>query len=139
MHDMSKDEMNRETTPPADRTALLRAPQWLSDRERWAGHFDGRDLGTGVTVVAFSTDEVGAGPSLHVHPYDELFVLIKGHALVTIGERRFEAGAGDVVLGPAEVPHKYHNLGPEPLETIDIHLNDRWIQTDLDDPEAESS
>ena len=46
-----------------------------------------------------------------------------------------EAEAGDIVLGPANIPHKYHNLGPGPLESIDIHLSPEWIQTDLDDPE----
>ena len=46
-----------------------------------------------------------------------------------------EAEAGDILLGPADVPHKYHNLGPGLLESTDIHLSDRWIQTDLDDPE----
>lgn len=130
--------MSHPTQPTSNRAAVLRAAQWLSDKPAWAGYFDGRDLGTNVTVVAFSTDEVGAGPCLHVHPYDELFMLTKGRALVTVGERRIEASAGDVVLGPAEVPHKYHNLGPGSLETIDIHLSDRWIQTDLEDPEAES-
>lgn len=131
--------MTQSKESTADGTAILRAAQWLADKPAWAGYFEGRDLGTGVTVVAFSTDEIGDGPSLHVHPYDELFMLIKGNALVTIGDRRIEASAGDVVLGPAEVPHKYHNLGPGPLETIDIHLSDEWIQTDLDDPDADAN
>ena len=40
--------------------------------------------------------------------------------------------AGDILLGPANVPHKFENLGPGPLETTDIHLSDRWIQTNLE-------
>ena len=51
------------------------------------------------------------------------------------GDRR-EAKAGQIVFGPANVPHKFHNLGPGRLDTTDIHVSDRWIQTDLDDPEA---
>ncbi len=58
-----------------------------------------------------------------------------GRALFTIGDERIEAQAGDILLGPANVPHKYHNLGPGLLESTDIHLSDRWIQTDLDEPE----
>ena len=58
-----------------------------------------------------------------------------GRALFTIGAQKIEAQAGDILLGPAGVPHKYHNLGPGLLETTDIHVSDRWIQTDLDDPE----
>jgi mannose-6-phosphate isomerase-like protein (cupin superfamily) len=55
--------------------------------------------------------------------------------LFTIGDKKIEAEAGDILLGPANIPHKYHNVRPGSLETIDIHLSDRWIQTDLDDPE----
>ena len=61
-----------------------------------------------------------------------------GRALFTIGEEKIEAEAGDILLGPAEIPHKYENLGPGLLETIDIHVSERWIQTDLDDPELEN-
>ena len=39
---------------------------------------------------------------------------------------------GEVVLGPAGVPHRFENLGPGRLQTVDIHHSPRWIQTDLD-------
>ena len=55
--------------------------------------------------------------------------------MFTIGAEKIEAEAGDILLGPADVPHKYTNLGPGPLESTDIHLSDRWVQTDLEDPE----
>ena len=32
--------------------------------------------------------------------------------------------------------HKFRNLGPGRLDTTDIHVSDRWIQTNLDDPET---
>lgn len=108
---------------------------WASGADPWRGRVEGRDLGTGVTVLFFATDEPGRGPRWHVHPYDEVFVVREGRALFTIGAERIEAAAGDVLLGPAGIPHKYVNLGPGRLETTDIHLSERWIQTDLDDPE----
>lgn len=101
----------------------------------WRGAAEGYQLGTGVTVLFYETDEVGVGPKWHVHPYDEVFVIREGRALFTVGEKKLEAETGDVVLGPANVPHKFHNLGPGKLVTVDIHQNDRWIQTDLEDPE----
>lgn len=101
----------------------------------WRGAAEGHQLGTGVTVLFYETDEVGVGPKWHVHPYDEVFVIREGRALFTVGEKKLEAETGDVVLGPANVPHKFHNLGPGKLVTVDIHQNDRWIQTDLEDPE----
>lgn len=103
--------------------------------EKWRGVVEGRALGTGVTVLFYETDEIGVGPKWHVHPYDEVFVIRDGRALFTVGDSRFEAETGDVIFGPAEMPHKFHNLGPGRLVTMDIHQSDRWIQTDLDDPE----
>ena len=111
------------------------ARDWTDADALWKGHFEGRDLDTGATVLFFSTDQVGDGPTWHVHPYDEIFIIRKGRALFTIGPDKLIGEAGDIVMGPAGVPHKYHSLGPGPLETTDIHLSDRWIQTDLDDPE----
>ena len=126
--------MTDETTRKAQR---ISAADWGDASDLWQGHFEGRSLDTGVTVLFFSTEEVGNGPSWHVHPYDEVFILRRGRARFTIGEAKIDAEAGDVLMGPAHVPHKYESLGPDPLETTDIHLSDRWIQTDLDDPELE--
>ena len=103
----------------------------------WRGAVEGHRLGTGVTVLFYTTDEVGMGSRLHVHPYDEVFVIREGRALFTVGDAEIEAQAGDVVLGPANVPHKFRNLGPGRLSTVDVHQSDRWIQTDLDDPAAD--
>ena len=114
---------------------ILRRADWASHDQLWKGHFEGKDIGTGVTVLFYTTEEVGVGPHWHVHPYDEIFIIREGRALFTIGEEKIEAEAGDILLGPANVPHKYHNLGPGVLASTDIHVSDEWIQTDLDDPE----
>ena len=98
----------------------------------WRGSLDGIALGGPVTVFAYGTDEIGAGPRLHVHPYDETFIIIEGHARFTVGDTTLDAHAGEVVLGPAGVPHTFKNLGPGRLQTIDIHHSPRWIQTDLE-------
>ena len=98
----------------------------------WRGVIPGLDLGGPVTVLAYGTDEVGVGPRLHVHPYDETFIVIAGNARFTVGDAIVDATAGDVVLGPAGVPHKFENRGPDRLQTIDIHHSPTWIQTDLE-------
>ena len=120
------------------RPVVVHRDSWATHDQDWIGHFEGRDIGTGVTVLFYVTDEVGIGPRWHFHPYDELFIVRVGSALFTIGDERIEAKAGDILLGPANIPHKYHNLGPGRLETTDIHLSETWIQTDLDDPELSS-
>lgn len=119
----------------AGKPVILKRKDWASHDQLWKGRFEGKDIGTGVTVLFYATEEVGVGPTWHVHPYDEIFIMRKGRALFTIGDEKIEAEAGDILLGPANIPHKYHNLGPGTLESTDIHLSDEWIQTDLDDPE----
>ncbi len=116
----------------------LQRNDWATDEHLWKGMLQGKDIGTGVTVLFYSTEETGRGPVWHVHPYDEVFIVRTGRALFTIGGEKIEATAGQILLGPANVPHKFANLGPGMLETIDIHLSDRRIQTDLDDPELET-
>lgn len=112
--------------------ALIRRSEWAREADHWVGKFEGGDVGTGVSVLFFSSDVIGAGPPLHMHPYDEVFIIRQGHARFTVGDEMIEAKAGEIVLGPANIPHKFENLGPGRLETTDIHLSDRRIQTDLE-------
>ena len=98
----------------------------------WRGAVNGLALGGPVTVLAYGTEEVGVGPRLHVHPYDETFVVVAGRARFFVGDTTIDASAGEIVLGPAGVPHRFENLGPGRLQTIDIHHSPEWIQTDLD-------
>lgn len=62
---------------------------------------------------------VGEGPTLHVHPYDEIFMITEGRARFTVGDRTIDAEAGEVVLGPANIPHGYKNLGPGRLDSLE--------------------
>lgn len=98
----------------------------------YRGSVNGEALGANVTVLTYGNDEPGTGPALHVHPYDEVFVVQQGRARFFVGETVIDAEAGEVVLGPAAIPHRFVNLGPGRLQTLDIHLSPRWIQTNLD-------
>lgn len=98
----------------------------------WRGSLPGLTFGSEVTVLAYGTDEIGVGPRLHVHPYDETFIIVEGRARFFVGDETLEAGQGEVVFGPAGIPHRFENLGPGRLQTIDIHHSPEWIQTDLD-------
>ncbi len=117
--------------------SVLQRSDWASDDRLWRGRIEGRALGTNVTVLFFASEKEGAGPVLHCHPYDEVFILRTGRALFTIGDESMTAEAGQILLCPAHVPHKFANLGPGLLETIDIHLSDRLIQTDLAEADAQ--
>lgn len=115
---------------------ILDRADWARDPELWRGRLEGREIGTGVSVLFFASAEIGAGPVLHRHPYDEIFIIRQGRALFTIGDETVEATAGQILLAPADTPHKFSNLGPGLLETTDIHVSDRVIQEDLEGPGA---
>jgi mannose-6-phosphate isomerase-like protein (cupin superfamily) len=112
---------------------LIKRSDWAKEADQWVGRFEGKTIGTNVTVLFFSSEKIGSGPKLHVHTYDELFIIRQGRARFTVGDETIEAEAGDIVFGPADVPHKFENLGPGRLETTDIHLSDHFAQIDLED------
>ena len=73
-------------------------------------------------MIFYSSDQVGGGPKLHRHPYPEVFIVREGRALFTIGDETIEAKAGQILVAPANVPHKFSNLGPGRLESTDAHV-----------------
>ena len=105
--------------------------EWLRRQSPPTGVQEGRHLDVECVIIRYSTDKVGEGPDLHVHPYDEIFHILEGRAEFTVGDRTFEAAAGSLVIGPANIPHGYKNLGPGRLDSLDVHLNREWIQYDL--------
>ena len=50
--------------------------------------------------------EPGQGTPVHHHPrQDEIFYVIEGRGIMSVGEEVIEAGAGSTVFVPATVPH----------------------------------
>ncbi len=86
---------------------LIRPEAWLKRSSPPLGSQEGHYFGVDCVIIRYSTDEIGEGPNLHVHPYDEIFHILEGRAQFTVGERHFEATAGSLVIGPANVPHAY--------------------------------
>ncbi|MBF0871636.1 cupin domain-containing protein [Gluconobacter japonicus] len=116
-----------------NRIKTLSADMWLSNLHPWRGHFNGSTFGVNVTVLTFTQANRGDGPTLHVHKYDEIFIVRRGQGIFKIGNVIIEAAEGDVLFGPANTPHAFKNIGDTPLETIDIHLSNKWLQEDLVD------
>jgi mannose-6-phosphate isomerase-like protein (cupin superfamily) len=83
------------------------------------------------TNVSFIVVEAkpGEGPKLHSHPYEEVFIIQEGQATFTVGSDTIEATAGQIVIGPAGVPHKFINSGTGILRQVDIHASPRFITT----------
>jgi mannose-6-phosphate isomerase-like protein (cupin superfamily) len=104
---------------PIDLTALPHAGN--------SSQFEGCRYG-GVAVSLFFFDgPPGSGPRLHRHPYPELFLLQTGEATFVVGDAQFTAIAGQIVVAPAGIPHKFTNTGAGRITSIDIHLSDHFI------------
>src|SRR5215468_9782771 len=84
--------------------ARVSASDWQNLGQKLRGLLEGKSLQTNVTLFRYVTDAVGEGPTLHVHPYDEIFMITEGRARFTVGDRTIDAEAGDVILGPANIP-----------------------------------
>jgi mannose-6-phosphate isomerase-like protein (cupin superfamily) len=75
----------------------------------------------------------GEGVRLHKHPYQEIFIIQEGMATYIVGTTRLEARAGQIIIAPAETPHKFVNSGEGKLRQVDIHLSKRFITQWLED------
>ena len=89
---------------------------------RIARELVGAEHHAGVCLI-FVDAAPGDGPSLHRHPYEEIFITQEGRCTFFVGDDTFEAGAGDIVIAPAGVPHRFVNSGDGPLRQIDIHVS----------------
>ena len=70
---------------------------------------------------------LGGSVRLHKHPYKEIFIIQEGTATFTVGSTTLEASAGQIIIVPADVPHKFMNLSDKQLKQIDIHVNKEFI------------
>jgi quercetin dioxygenase-like cupin family protein len=73
----------------------------------------------------------GQGPPLHTHPYVEVAFTLEGRATITVGNETRDVKAGDIVVIPANTPHRFVNAGNTVLRQIDIHASPRFIQMNL--------
>jgi len=95
--------------------------------------FDGSKYGD-TNVSFFLIDAPpGDGPSLHSHPYEEIFVIQAGKVTFTVGDATIEATGGQIVIAPAGIPHKFVNSGKTLLQSINIHPSSRMITEWLED------
>ena len=100
--------------------------QVLKQSELPASNFSrelvGADFGDLPACVIFVDAEPGRGPSLHKHPYAELFFVLEGEGTFSDGTSERVVGPGEVVIVPPQTPHAFVNNGNERLRQIDVHL-----------------
>jgi mannose-6-phosphate isomerase-like protein (cupin superfamily) len=110
-------------------TRLIHAVD-LELRPGGTARFEGEPYGSGASFFLVK-NKPGDGAALHIHPYPETWVVRAGRVRFTVGGEPLEAQAGDIVVAPADTPHRFVSLGPELLEMVCIHPSPRILQTDL--------
>ncbi len=94
--------------------------------------FRGADHGDVPTSFILDRSKPGAGPALHRHPYDEVWILEEGEATFTAGDRTLTAGPGSILVVGAGTPHKFINTGTTPLRMVCIHprarMETEWLE-----------
>ena len=71
---------------------------------------------TGTTVFP-----AGAQAPMHSHNCDEQVTVLQGRAMAEAGGKRTELGPMDTSFIPAEMPHRFVNIGDGPLRILWIY------------------
>lgn len=77
-----------------------------------------------LRFIDLSIVEPGADIGLHTHELDneELYIVLSGRGWMTLDDRSFEIGPGDVVLNRPGGAHGLKNTGDEPLRLVVIEV-----------------
>jgi mannose-6-phosphate isomerase-like protein (cupin superfamily) len=125
---------SRQETGSPSQVIVKSALPYVGSAHELEGYLHGE---VPVSLIFFDGPP-GSGPRLHRHPYPEIFVIQEGQATFTVGDETIEVAAGQIVIGPANIPHKFINSGDGPLLQLDIHTNDRFITEWLDEGDGVS-
>jgi mannose-6-phosphate isomerase-like protein (cupin superfamily) len=90
-----------------------------------------------VAISMFLVEaQPGRGAPLHLHEYDEIVFIQEGRSRFVVGNEICEAGTGDILVVKAHTPHGFVNIGDTVLKQVDIHVNPRFQQQNLDSTEV---
>jgi len=80
-------------------------------RKSWVGN------NVVLTRVVVKPNSMG---QMHVHPSEQVSMIVRGRVRVTLGEKEFIAETGAIVHIPGNVPHKFEILDEE-AEILDAY------------------
>jgi quercetin dioxygenase-like cupin family protein len=110
---------------PMDAFAIDRS-DGRDDGEDWTENYEKLPGGANISIILESTTKAGVGPRLHKHPYAETFIIRRGWATFTVGADKFRGRAGQVLIVPADTPHKF-STGPDGYEGVHIHAGVSFV------------
>lgn len=93
-----------------------------------AARVEGEAHGVDVSLIVVE-GRTGSGPELHEHPYPEVFVVVDGTVRFYVGDEESVVTGGTVVIGPANVPHRFQVEGDGPARLVNIHSSARFQTT----------
>lgn len=67
----------------------------------------------GLLFFAHAVLKPGREIEAHIDPYEEVYYLLEGRGVMTVGDERREVAAGDAVWLPCGLPHSLVNNGDE--------------------------
>ncbi len=94
--------------------------------------FEGYRYGDVDVSFFLSETPPGAGPALHTHPYAEVFVVQEGTLTFVVGDETVEVRGGQIVIAPANTPHRFTNTGATVARHVDIHTRSQMLTTWLE-------
>lgn len=96
---------------------------------------EGRYYGWDSSTVQVSEAGPGCGPPMHMHPVEEIFVLVEGEGAFTIGSEVVHVKAPCVVRVPPNTPHSVTSLGSGRIKMVDFFPANQSIGLPVDAPD----
>lgn len=79
-----------------------------------------RGFGTDQCLLVMNECEPGMDLRPHVHDFDQIAMIVSGHANYYVEEEKNEMGPGSVLLIPAGKEHYIEPVGDEVVKNIDV-------------------
>lgn len=81
-----------------------------------------RKMGSESIKAFVSLVHPGSGMGLHVHPFDQLYYVLRGQLSVRLGFGTCQMSQGDIVVFPAGLIHSNSNDGTDPTLLLTINV-----------------
>lgn len=109
----------RQTPVPASTLAARPAPYKTKDGSTIQELMHPSVHGNQAQSLAEATVPAGTRTTLHRHlKTEEIYHIVGGRGMMTLGEKTFPVGRGDTVLIPPETPHRIETVGAIPLRIL---------------------
>jgi len=89
--------------------------------------FEGADHGFPGMTLMVSKSPPGAGAPEHMHPAEEIYILVEGRGTYTIDGKDVAAQVGDVVIVPPNTRHSFRADRDSVLRHVVVYAGDRLV------------